>query len=779
MENQFYEIVQNLKLEHELLKGNFGLEKENVRVNELGELALTPHPAVFGNKLTHPFITTDFSESQIEMITPMFHTLEESFNFLENIHHIITLELKEEYLWPQSNPPMLPEEEQIPIAKYENSKKGKEAEQYREKLAAGHGKKKQMISGIHYNFSLQEEFLKKTYKESETNKTFKQFKNDIYLQISRHILEYRWLLIYLFGASPGVHSSYKKECVEIMEKLDQESSYFQYASSFRNGVCGYRNEGELIVSYRTVDEYVSDMKKLIKEGKLQSAKEYYSPVRLKSKNNSNLLTSLEKEGIEYLELRILDLNPFLKIGVDLETLYFVHLFTLFGLYKKEINKNENSQMTSLINHELTASLGRKQNLKLFKTFQEVVSMHTWGIEILNEMDTFVSNLGIRREYFQQIIYNAKQKFKHPEKGTSSLILKAIREKSFIQFHMDKAKQYLNRSKAKPYNLIGYEDMELSTQILLKDAIKKGVYFEILDRKDNFILLFKGSKKEYIKQATKTSLDSYSTIQLMENKLVTKKVLYEQDINVPMGKHYLAMDKALSDYFYFKEIAIVIKPKSTNFGLGISILKENYSQHTYKRAVELAFQYDDSILIEQFISGKEYRFFVIQDEVVGILHRVPANVAGDGHSNIEKLVQEKNTNPLRGEGYRTPLEKIKLGESEEMFLASQGLNFQSIPKMGEIVYLRENSNISTGGDSIDFTDTIHKSYKDIAVFAAQTVGASICGVDMIIKDDHSQYIKENYSIIELNFNPAIHIHCYPFKGEDRRLGEKILEALGFY
>ncbi|NDI36213.1 bifunctional glutamate--cysteine ligase GshA/glutathione synthetase GshB [Chengkuizengella sediminis] len=778
MENQFFDIVQKLKLEHELLRGNFGLEKENVRVNEFGELALTPHPAVFGNKLTHPFITTDFSESQIEMITPMFHTLEECFNFLENIHHIITLELKEEYLWPQSNPPMLPEEEQIPIAKYENSIKGKEAEQYREKLAAGYGKKKQMISGIHYNFSLQEEFLNKIYKEADTNKTYKQFKNDIYLQISRHILQYRWLLIYLFGASPGVHTSYNKECIEIMEKLDQESSYFQYASSFRNGVCGYRNEGELIVSYRTVDEYVSDIKKLIKNGKLQSAKEYYSPVRLKSNNNSDLLTSLESEGIEYLELRILDLNPFLNIGVDLETLYFVHLFILFGLYKKEVNKNEHSQMTSLINHELAASLGRKQNLMLFKTVQEVVSIHKWGIEILDEMLTFVSKLGIRKDYFQQIIYDAKHKFNHPEKGTSSLILEGIREKSFIQFHMEKAKQYLNKSKTKSYNLLGYEDMELSTQILLKDAIKKGIHFEILDRNDNFILLKNGSKKEYIKQATKTSLDSYSTIQVMGNKLVTKKVLNEQGIHVPMGQHYLTKDEALSNYLYFKKMEIVTKPKSTNFGLGISILRGDYSQASFERSVELAFQYDDSILIEQFINGKEYRFFVIQDEVVGILHRVPANVTGNGQSNIQKLVEEKNKNPLRGKGYRTPLEKIKLSENEEMFLRGQGLNFQSIPKMGEIVYLRENSNISTGGDSIDFTDVIHSSYKNVAVSAAQTVGASICGVDMIIKDDYSQYVEENYSIIELNFNPAIHIHCYPFKGENRKLGEKILEALRF-
>ena len=173
---------------------------------------------------------------------------------------------------------------------------------------------------------------------------------------------------------------------------------------------------------------------------------------------------------------------------------------------------------------------------------------------------------------------------------------------------------------------------------------------------------------------------------------------------------------------------------------------------------------------------EFRFLVIGDEVCGILHRVPANVKGDGIHNIKELVEEKNKDSLRGYKYRTPLEKINLGDIEKTFLRLQNKNFDYIPKKEEIVYLRENSNISTGGDSIDFTDDILDKYKKIAVQAAQKVGAKVCGVDMIIED----YRKEdsNYGIIELNFNPAIHIHCYPYKGKERNIGEKILELLGF-
>jgi len=147
--------------------------------------------------------------------------------------------------------------------------------------------------------------------------------------------------------------------------------------------------------------------------------------------------------------------------------------------------------------------------------------------------------------------------------------------------------------------------------------------------------------------------------------------------------------------------------------------------------------------------------------------------------VERLVTLKNKNPIRGKGYRTPLEKIKLGEAEEMFLKTQALDFECIPQNDQIIYLRENSNISTGGDSIDFTDEMHQSYKDIAVAAAKALKVKITGLDMIVRTISEVATKSNYTIIELNFNPAIHIHCYPFIGKNRRLDEKILDALELF
>ena len=165
-------------------------------------------------------------------------------------------------------------------------------------------------------------------------------------------------------------------------------------------------------------------------------------------------------------------------------------------------------------------------------------------------------------------------------------------------------------------------------------------------------------------------------------------------------------------------------------------------------------------------------------MVGVLHRVPANVTGDGIHSIKELVRLKNQSILRGKGYKTPLEKISLGENEIEKLTSQGKNINYVPKTDEVIYLRNTSNISTGGDSLDFTDEIDESYKKLAIKAAKSLDVKITGLDMIIKDYKQPASDTNYSIIELNFNPAIHIHCFPYKGKNRKLDAKILDALGF-
>jgi glutamate--cysteine ligase len=328
------------------------------------------------------------------------------------------------------------------------------------------------------------------------------------------------------------------------------------------------------------------------------------------------------------------------------------------------------------------------------------------------------------------------------------------------------------------NITDYKGLELSTQVLIREALDRGIQVDVLDGRDNFIRLQKGERTEYVKQATRTSADTYIAPLIMENKEVTKIVLREHGISVPAGITAESEQEAIEKLPLFDGKDIVIKPKSTNFGKGVAILREARTPEDGKNAVKQAFVYDSSVMIEEFIEGREYRFLVIGDEVPAVLRRIPANVEGDGRRSVEELVLEKNKNPLRGKGYVTPLEKISLGHMEKEYLAQQGMDFHSIPRKGETVYLRENSNISTGGDSIDCTDEVHEGYKKIAVRAAKAAGAKICGADIIIRDIRKAPDAANHSIIELNFNPALHIHDFPWRGQNRNVEKKVLDLLGF-
>lgn len=766
------EIINENNLGKDLRIGNFGIEKESLRVNEKGELSLTDHPKIFGDKEKNPYITVDFSESQIEMITPVEDSIEKAYSFLRNIHEIVTLNLENEFLWNQSVPPRLPKSELIPIGKFPNNKK---AEEYRENLAKKHGKKKQLLSGIHFNFSFKDELLEELYEKIDEDISFQDFKNEIYLKISRNYFKYGWIIIYLLGASPLVDKTYKSECIEHMKGFDKDTYYFEDGVSFRNGVCGYKNQEKFYIDHTNIESYLKSLEVLIDKGILQGAREYYSPIRLKGSDPKDILNSLRNDGIKYLELRSIDLNPFNDIGIDKRDLEFIHLLLLFLLLKEDEEFNEEDYYRYLKNQELLATLGNGKDFNLICCKGKKISPKEQSENILKWIEETLIKSGYFTEKDKKILKYQKEKLNN--NLYTDKILKETKEKGFIPFQMDDIKRYLESFKEKEYTLKGYEDLELSTQILIKDAIKRGVKFEILDRKENFIMLESQGNVQYVKQATKTSLDSYVTMLIMENKVVTKKVLEKVGVVVPSGKSYTDIESAKRDFKKYSN-SIVIKPKSTNFGLGITIFTKSFTKDDYDKAIDMAFKEDDSILIEKFIKGKEYRIFVVEDEVVGILHRVPANVIGDGHSTITKLVEIKNQDPLRGKGYKTPLEKIKLEEPEALFLKGQGLSFESIPKKNETVYLRENSNISTGGDSLDYTDEIPNIYKKIAVEASKAAGAKICGVDMMIDNIKNENPQENYAIIEINFNPAIHIHCYPYKGKNRKLGDKILKALGY-
>ena len=770
MDRLINNITEALKCEgirKSLVNGQFGIEKENVRVDYNGKMATTPHPGILGDKFHHPFITTDFSESQVEMITPPLQSVAEVHGFLETLQDVISENLVDELLWTQSTPPLLPHEEEIPIAKF--GEKGIHKEKYREELANKYGKERQMLSGIHFNFSLTSRLERKFKKAVGWNGDSEKFRETIYLKMVRNFMRHRWMLIWLFGESPVADPSFKMKSLKTGVKTPIGCGN---AISIRNSSGGYRNKEEYYVDFNSLDSYFLSLTSLIEAGDILSGDELYLPIRLKF--------IPETKQISHLEVRILDLDPFEKSGISKNRLYFTHLFLLYCLFKEEENSYQDTdQKIATKNQDLVSCYGLSPDLSLINKDGTSVNYKKMLNDLFVDIKSFMSDSNLNEnEAYSSALNEVSDLINYPNQRTSFMVKEKVLEEGFINFHLNKAKQYKEESEMSSFRFHGFEDLELSSQLLMKAALRRGVEFNILDRSENFISLTQGDKTEYVMQATRTSLDNYSSVLMMENKLVTKKILGANSVRVPCGLDYQDAEQARSDFDLFEGKGIVIKPKSTNYGLGITILKENKSQEIYQRAVDIAFEYDGSILIEEFISGREFRFFVINDQVDGILHRVPANVKGDGEKTIRELVEIKNQDPLRGIGYRTPLEKIRLEEAEEMFLKEQGFNFESVLEKDLVVYLRENSNISTGGDSIDYTDDIHQSYKDIAIKSSEALNVKITGLDMMIEDVNQPARKDNYAIIEMNFNPAIHIHCYPYIGKNRQLNEKILDSLGF-
>ena len=747
------------------VEGLFGIEKENIRVDLSGNLSQIPHPEVFGNKLKHPFITTDFSESQIEMRTPPLPDIKKSIGFLETIHDIVSLELNNEYLWPQSIPPVLPDDEKIPIAKYDEE--GIEAQKYRELLAQKYGPKNQLFSGIHFNISLGDKLMESLYNQSNSNISFEDFKDEAYLKITRQMLRLRWMYVLLFGNSPVVDSTFELKCKQNPNRIDKHV----IGLSIRNSCYGYHNLGELYPNYSSVQNFKRSVENMIQEGLLNSSKELYAQVRPKFTKESNHIT--------YLEFRFIDIDPLTKAGISEDALYFLHALALYGLLTDETD-NFDPKSQEIANNYLghVALHGLHLNPFVYEPTGKQIDFWQEMRDHLQAISDLFQNIALSKEEYLKALENVKSLVENPDSRSVYGVLEGILKSGYVPFHLDQAHHFLLKSQEKNYHFFSLEDMELSTQLLLREAVKRGVSFDILDQIENFVRFNHNGNCQYVKQATKTSLDHYASILAMENKLVTKKILDETGLKTPKGFEYTNAETAKSDFHYFQNKPIVIKPNQTNFGIGITIIKNNTDRSVYERAIDIAFEHDSTVLIEEFIEGKEYRFFVLNQEVVGILHRIPANVTGDGTSSIRELVQLKNQDPLRGKGYRTPLEKIQLGEAEAIFLKAQQKDFEYIPKSSETVFLRENSNISTGGDSIDFTDDILDSYKQIAIQAANALQVKITGLDMMIKDITAEPTPENYAIIELNFNPAIHIHCHPYQGKNRKIYEKLLTALGY-
>ncbi|MER0122500.1 bifunctional glutamate--cysteine ligase GshA/glutathione synthetase GshB [Streptococcus sp. ZJ93] len=730
-----------------ILQARFGLERESLRMNTKHRITQTAHPEKLGSREFHPYIQTDYSESQLELITPVSNSTIEARRVLGAITEVAYRSMNpEEYLWPLSMPPQAGEDE-IRIAQLANEYEY----QYRQGLGQRYGKLLQSMSGIHYNIELGADLIQQLFEQSHYSSLL-TFKNDLYLKLAQQFLRYRWFLTYLYGASVVAETGFLQEALDLPVRSLRNSSY------------GYVNSADIHVSFADLETYVHDIEHYVKTGQLSAEKEFYSAVRLRGhKHNRDYLT----KGIRYLEFRCFDLNPFDFLAISQETLDTVHLFALALLW---IDCPKNIDDALLAAAQLNDKIALSHPLTPLPKEADTQT-------IIEAMQAVVSHFQLDEKY-QELVETVKQQVAQPQLTLSGRLVDQLEGLSLEDFGRQQGRDFHAYAWNAPYALKGYENMELSTQMLIFDALQKGINLEILDEEDQFLKLWHKDHVEYVKNGNMTSKDNYVVPLAMANKTVTKKILAAAGFPVPVGAEFSTKEDALRYYGQIEKRAIVIKPKSTNFGLGISIFQDGASLEDYEKALNIAFTEDTQVLVEEFIAGTEYRFFVLDGKCEAVLLRVAANVVGDGIHTIRELVDLKNQDPLRGRDHRSPLEIIQLGDIEKLMLSQQGYQPDTVLEADQKAELRGNSNISTGGDSIDVTDQMDESYKQLAADMATAIGAWACGVDLIIPDLTlpATKSKPNCTCIELNFNPSMYMHTYCYQGPGQELTPKIIAKL---
>ena len=422
------EVRKQLINEH-LLEGQFGLEKESLRVDREGFLSHTPHP--FDDLVQ---IDRDFCENQIEIITGVNDSVDDVYDELKSLHNLAVerlyhLESGREYIWNFSNPPFVKSEEDIPIAKFHGHLKTKERD--REYLSKKYGRRKMLYSGIHFNFSFSKRYLEQAFHDSG-EEDFKTFKDALYLELAQKVVRYGWLIVYLTAASPLMDGSF----------LDYEKIGTDVLSPYASGRCseiGYWNQFVPILDYSDLNSYTDSVQEYVDQGQLRAVGELYYPVRLKPLGE-NSLQNLKESGVNHIELRNIDLNPLADIGIQKEDIHFLHLLLVYLNALEYETLADFEQVMSIKNIKEAAKFDDKKiEIETGWDQRKNIRKLTW--KILEDMENFFRPFG--NPETESVLAYQKTKVLNEEERYAKKIMRAF-EGGYVNHGLEKSRAYAKR-----------------------------------------------------------------------------------------------------------------------------------------------------------------------------------------------------------------------------------------------------------------------------------------------------------------------------------------------
>lgn len=454
-----------------------GIEKEGLRVDTQGRLAQTNHPAALGSALTHPQVTTDYSEALLEFITPVYDTPSAALDYLADLHRYCYRHLGNEELWAASMPCNIPSEEAIRIAEYGSSNVGTMKHIYRVGLEHRYGKMMQTIAGIHYNFSLPDSFWPVYQQLTHASGSIDAFRSAGYFNLIRNFRRYSWLLLYLFGASPALSSSFMQNRPHKLEQIGDHTLYMPWATSLRMSDLGYSNKAQsaLNICFNHLDTYTASLSDAIRTphpayqqmgikqngqynqlnaNVLQIENEYYSDVRPKrvTRSGEKPIQALRDRGVEYIEVRSTDIDPLKPLGIDLEQSLFMDTFLITCLIcsNEPISDQECQQIS--INQQLVVTRGREPGLELACS-SGGQSVNQRGRSMLDQVRLTAQVMDSIKggNSYTQAVDAQYAKLEDPDQTPSAQVLDAIRNSgaSYTEWALEQSRTHREKLSATP------------------------------------------------------------------------------------------------------------------------------------------------------------------------------------------------------------------------------------------------------------------------------------------------------------------------------------------
>ena len=453
-----------------------GYERECLRVDTAGKLAASPHPIELGSKLTHPWITTDYSEALLEFITPPSQDPDFPLHFLRDIHRFSAQHLHGEFLWASSMPCVVGEDRDIPIADYGNSNAARFKSVYREGLGLRYGRQMQTIAGAHYNWSLPDDFWLALKDCCLGPGKAENFVSERYFGLIRNFLRYGWLIPYLFGASPAICQSFLQGRPSDLPELVLGTRYGPYATSLRMSDLGYHNRAQasLRVSFNSLAEYTQALEtairtpdpfyeeigvrdgphwKQLNANLLQTESEFYAAIRPKriGKLGERPAKALQRYGVEYVEVRLFDLNPFIDIGIAPEQSFFADALLLMCLFRDSppITSREHSENDE--NKRRVVNRGRQPDLQLLAHNREQ-AMRPLAHELFDDMAPFAEMLDAAYggSRYSTTLQALRGRIDQPDTTPSAQVLAAAREQGgFARYTMALSQQHTQSLRMQP------------------------------------------------------------------------------------------------------------------------------------------------------------------------------------------------------------------------------------------------------------------------------------------------------------------------------------------